>query len=166
MKPNVHKVKNVQGRMTGYKASVGAVNGGQHETPSLAVDACDKEILAALYRLDRGTRIFAWRGHTIVVSPTVNGWDYWIDTSTQGHGVASVPCGDREAAEDYALHHLAQGLWTHDVANDETLLEGLPPSVQAELRPWIRFQRRYRDLRSQGLSDTDAHRQACEASRA
>jgi hypothetical protein len=86
MKPHVHKVKTPRGRIAGHTASIGPVTGGQRETPALAIDACDKEALAALYRLDRGTRVFRWRGHTIVVSPTVNGWEYWIDTSSCARG--------------------------------------------------------------------------------
>jgi hypothetical protein len=63
MKPTVVKVKNVRGRIAAYKAKFGPIDASE-ETPNDALSACERRVFSALERLDRGTLIGEWRGHT------------------------------------------------------------------------------------------------------
>jgi len=166
MKPTVKKHKTMRGRISGYSACICGVEGSVMTTPALAVAQCEQTTTAAIARLARGGRVFAWRGHTIVILPTLEGWSYWIDTFSATDYLASRgPCA-REDVEDDALNHLAQNVWTLDVTDDSAFLLGLPMNVQAELSGWIRFQRSYAKAKADGASDTEAHRIGCEASSA
>lgn len=168
MKPTIRKVKTIRGRIDGYKATFGPIESGAHPTPKEAALACEHETLLALVRLDRGARVLRWRGHTAVVMPTVNGWTYWIDTASRPDTIQVSTGETREDAENNALHHLAQNVWTLDVKDDEAFLSaepgteenGLPYGVRDLLRPWIHWQRDYARLRAEGLSDTEAHQKA------
>src|SRR5271166_813444 len=106
----VRKVKSKR-RIVGYVASIGPVDGGQRATSAEAKQACEKDMIFALERLDRGPRVFMWREHTIVVAPTLNGWAYWIDTFSCSAYTCHTNRVEREDAENDALHHLAQNLW-------------------------------------------------------
>jgi hypothetical protein len=160
MKPTVLKRKDSRGRITGYVAHIFSVDSPLCATAVEASAACERETLAALHRLDRGTRIFKWQGHTVVVAPTIEGWSYWIDTSTRTDFDSHVAgSATREDAENAALSHLAQNVW-EPVFDDVSFLATLPPSVASELAPWIRFQRSYATLRAAGKSDAEAHREA------
>ena len=164
MRASVQKCKNIRGRITGYRASIGPVE----VTAPIEAQAnaeCEQSTLNALARLERGTHVIVWRGHTVVVAPTVDGWSYYLDTFSRDYGIRfqSARGPTREDAEDNALHHLAQCLWTLDVENDNEFLIGLPKSVQGELRGWIAFQRSYAALRATGASDVEAHAKASHA---
>lgn len=167
MKAKVTKRKNARGRIVGYTASLPYVK-ADGTTPSDAVSACEDAATRALARLDRGTRVFFWRDCTIVVSPDVEGWRYWIwgfredyfVNVTKGH---DGPHAEREDAEDAALGHLAQNLWNANV-DDTEFVKGLPVHVATTLGRWIRFQREYIKAEARGLSGHEAHRAACEAS--
>jgi hypothetical protein len=161
MKPKIHKHKTMRGRISGYSATAYGVEGSVMATPAEAVTQCEQTMSDALARLARGGRILIWRGHTVVISPTLLGWEYWIDTSTRTDMAQRGPAA-REDVEDDALHHLAQNLWT-EREDDEAFVLGLPSRVQQELRGWIRFQRAYAAARAEGKSDTEAHRIGCEA---
>jgi hypothetical protein len=171
MKPTIRKVKTVRGRLEGYKATFGPVESGTRKTPKEAALSCEHEALSALGRLDRGTRVLRWRGHTAVIMPTISGWSYWIDTASRSDIIQGTSSTDREGAENAALHHLAQNVWTPEVADDEAFLRaepsadecGLPYIVRDVLRPWFNFQRAYVALRKDGYSDVEAHRLAGEA---
>jgi hypothetical protein len=170
MKPDaLSKRKDVRGRVTGHVATIGPVS-VIGSTPAKAAELCEAATRAALARLNRGSRIIVWRGHTVVVMPTIYGWDYWIDTYSHADIKNTTSGQDREDAESDALHHLAQHLWSPEV-DDEAFLStehahetGLPYVVRDLMRPWIRFQRAYAKLRAEGASDVEAHRKACEAS--
>lgn len=163
MKPIVTKCKSVRGRVVGHTATLGPVTSAQKPTPADASAQCEADTFAALRRLDRGTRVFRWREHMIVVSPTIHGWDYWIDTFSHTDYTISLSCATREDAEDAALGQLAQHLWTLDVTDDETFTEGLAVKVRAELKSWIKFQRGYARARASGMNDQEAHRAAGDA---
>ena len=160
MKPSVGKLKNSRGRIVGYVASIGPVQTESYAmTPTEASTACERETLAALERLDRGTRVFQWQGHTVVVAPTVHGWSYWFDTLSRTDLANHVGAPTREDAENAALHHLAQHVW-EPVFDDADFLATLPPSVARDISRWIHFQREYTRIRAEGKSDVEAHREA------
>lgn len=171
MKPDaLSKRKDVRGRVTGHVATIGPVS-VTGSTPAKASELCEAATRAALARLNRGSRVIVWRGHTIVVMPTIYGWDYWIDTYSRPDTKNTTTGQDREDAENDALHHLARHLWSPEV-DDEKFLgnepsteeTGLPYIVRDLMRPWIKFQRAYAKFRAEGASDVEAHRKACEAS--
>ena len=115
---------------------------------------------AALVRLDRGAYIGRWRGHLYVVSPDAGGWRYWFDMFSTTD-VFGTELGTREDAQDRALHHLAQCLWTPEVDDDEAFVANLPPKVQRDLIGWMSWQRRYARAKANGLNDAQAHEEAC-----
>ena len=161
MKASLGKVKNIRGRITCYTATIGEMR-STGATPKAAIDNCEREVLSALERLDRGTLVGRWRDHTYIVAPAIDGWGYWIDTFTRGDYRVSGNWTDRESATNNALHHLAQHLWTAS-ADDAAFLADLPASVASELARWIRFQRDYAKLVAEGKTDVEAHRLACSA---
>jgi hypothetical protein len=160
MKPDVRKLKNARGRITGYEASFGPVR-AEGATPEQARDLCAVAVHAALERLERGANVSRWRDHVWAVYPTEQGWHYWIETGCDGRGHPARQGATREDAEHQALHHLAQNLWG-EASDDATYTQGLPPAVASEIESWIAFQRLYVRHRSNGKSDVEAHRLACE----
>lgn len=159
MKPVMGKKKSIKGRITCHTARIGPIE-GQGETPSLAAEACGASVTSALSRLDEGLKVIKWQGHVAIVAPDVSGWVYWIDTG-ESHNRHYVGCITRDAAIASALHHLAQNVWTPDVADDGAFLVGLPADVVSDMARWIGFQRRYAALRADGKTDVEAHRLAC-----
>lgn len=160
MKPTIRKLKDIRGRrIVGYNARF-ALAEGNGPDPSTATARCEEALHAAMSRLDRATLIGRWRDHVYVVFPTLHGWSYWIDTFT--HADYTIACGlsDREGAQDSAMHHLAQNLWTLDVESDDAFIEGLSTKVREQLRSWILFQRSYARLKAEGKTDAEAHRLA------
>lgn len=166
MKPTIRKQKSARGRVTGYAASYGPISTPECATPIEATAQCEKQVDQALARLERGTRVFTWRGHTCVVSPTTAGWQYWTDTFSATD--YAVQCGteSREDAENSAYHHLAQNVWTREVADDEAFVEGLPYSVRRQIRSWIAFQRAYAVAQAEGKNSHECHEIGCRASSA
>jgi hypothetical protein len=158
MKPTIQKPKNIRGRITGYSARIGEVE-AQGETLAEATEKCEREVSNALSRLDRGGLIATWQGHTYGVFPTINGWEYWLDTFShidyrQGHD------GTREDVQDRALHHLAQNVWSLAVPIDDEFIVGLPKAVATEILAWCRWQRRFAALRDEGKTLEECHRLA------
>ena len=159
MKPTVSKVKNMRGRITGYEARIGEVT-AEGSTPAEATERCERSVLATLMRLDCGAIVGGWRGHTYFVAPTLHGWEYWIDTFTRlDYSVRRE--GTREEVKNNALHHLAQNVWDHDVADDREFVAGLPGEIAKEILGWISFQRSYLALKAEGKTDEECHRLAC-----
>jgi hypothetical protein len=161
VKPTVRKVKDFRGRITGHKATLGPVKWSGRD-PKHAANQCEQAAMLALDRLDRGAYIGKWRGHLYVVSPTIDGWAYWIDTFSATDYV--VPCAAgaaREWAIDSALQHLAQNVWELDCRDDAAFVDGLPLDAAAKIMAWIGFQRRYAAEKAAGKSDVEAHRLAC-----
>jgi hypothetical protein len=156
MKPTIEKVKNMRGRVTGYRAKLGEVV-AEGKTAAEAFEACEKKVLLALERLDRGAIVRTWRGHSYTVAPTIVGWEYMLDTFTGYYGVNVN--GSREDAEDAALHHLAQQLWTTE-DDDETFVRILPSKVAREILRWCAWQRRFATLKAEGKTDNEAHQLA------
>ena len=162
MKPTITKLKDVRGRITGYRAALGSVE-ADGTTPALAGEACEAATLDALQRLDNGTDVHEWRGHHYIVAPTTHGWSYWLDTFSSDFFMGPYP--RHEEANGAALHHLAQHVWDHDVADDAAFTGDLPPKVRSEIRGWIRFQRAYKRIAAEGgRTDNEVHRLACESS--
>ncbi len=158
LKAKLAKLKNLRGKITGHRATIGVLR-AEGETPKAAALNVETEVLKALLRLDRGTVIRVWRGHTFIVFPDTGGWRYWLDIFTPSGSTHnySVQCpGDREDAEDAALFHLAQMIWTPEVNDDEFLSE-LPTSVMQKLEAYFQWQRRYAAAKAEGKSDEDAH---------
>lgn len=157
MKPNVRKLKNIRGRIVGFEAKIGPVE-ALGDTAKEASESCERAVDAALTRLSRGTIIRNWRGKLYVVTPTVDGWAYWIDGFTSDYRVMGT--ATQEVCENAALHHLGQALWSLDVASDEDFFVGLPASVREELIRWARWQRSYAEHRAAGMTDVQAHQAA------
>ncbi len=61
MKPTITKLKDVRGRITGYRAALGPVE-RDGKTPAEASAACEAASLDALQRLDYVTDVHEWRG--------------------------------------------------------------------------------------------------------
>ncbi len=154
MKPKVYKHKDARGRIVGYGAELGAIV-GKGATPALAVAECDQLTIAAIKRLDRGTAIGKWREHTYVVSPHVNGWEYWIDTFSQLGYSVSGSWDQREDCVDAALHHLAQNLWSRDT-DDTAMIASLPVGPAKDMKGWIAWQRQMIAFEGQGYTQDQA----------
>ena len=158
MKPEVTKVKDARGRITGYRATIGPIY-REGKTVAEASAACERATLEALARLDKGASAHQWNGHTFTIAPDSWGWSYVLP------GFMPQNAGDtRETALRTAQFHLAQVTWTHDV-DDAEFLASLPDAVASELAGWIRFQRAYKRIAAEGgHAETEIHRLACEAS--
>lgn len=158
-KPTVKPLKNAKRRVIGYRASIfdghaESLN-ADGATKAAAIEALYQHTAAAIRRLDRGTQILQWKGATIVVSPGLDGWEYW--TSVFGRTDYKVIGGDtREDALDRALTHTAQNIW-HEHMNDEDFVTGLPPGVRSELLGYFKWQRDYKHLTAvKRYTDTEA----------
>lgn len=157
MKPTLKKRKNVRGRIVGHGAMFAGII-GEGPTPKEAIESCEVRVRAALERLKRGTLVGTWRGHAYVISPTQEGWQYWIDTHSRTDYAVGMPSDkNRDEAQDAAMFALAQGLWTLEVENDVTFVDGLSYPIRTELLSWIAWQRRYAAAKVTGKSDTEAH---------
>ena len=153
MKPVMSKRKDSKGRITGHVATVGPIQG---EGPTGRDAVTNNEILvgAALDRLDRGTLIGQYKGHTYVVSPTIHGWTYWLDTfSSTTYGCDAGT--DKDGAKYQAISHLAKTVWTLD-DDDQAFVIGLPVTLQRELVEYFQWQRAYRKFRDMGQTDNQA----------
>jgi len=163
MRPTVTKLKDVRGRITGYRAAIGPIE-REAKTPADAVVACEAATLLALRRLDHGPQFSQRWGHVYCVAPTLYGFAYWLDTWGAWGAGQSVQgaYATHEEANAHALRHLAQNVWTHDT-DDAAFLAVLPEEVvRAEVAQWIRFQRAYFVRKAEGRSDVECHRLACE----
>lgn len=159
IKPIVTKIKNVRGRITGYRASVESIE-AEAPTEKEAIDACERAVIAARLRLDHGgTHGETW-GHHWSVWPTVSGWAYALDTFQDRYQIDRPANETREAACDAAIVHLGQNVWEHTV-NDDTFLSFAPASARSALAQWIAFQRAYIAAPSTA-TPTEKHRWACE----
>jgi hypothetical protein len=154
MKPTIGKWKDSKHRIVEYSGAIGPIK-ANGKTPNEASAACETAVLDALKRLELGTTIGQWSGHTWIVFPTIDGYNYWLDTFSGPHYSVSSP-GSREHAIDKALFHLAQSVWTHAVPDDTAFVDGLPYGIRAELGAYFAWQREYRRLADRGYSDTDA----------
>ena len=161
-KPTIAKVKNMRGRIEGYRATIGPVE-AIRATPKEAAEACELAARQALARLARGTIVCTWQGHAMAITPTVDGWSYWIDTmSAPDVRIACPTSHDELAAYEAALSHLAQGAWEPD-ADDRAFVEWIPSArVRGRIAEWIGFQREYTKARAAGAGDVEAHRLGCE----
>ncbi len=159
LKAKLAKLKNLRGKITGHRATIGVLR-AEGETPKAAELNVETEVLKALLRLERGTVIRVWNAHTFVVFPDTGGWRYWLDIFTPSGSTHSysVQCpGDREDAEDAALFHLAQMIWTPEIADDAAFMDGLPAGVVKKLTSYFEWQRKYAAAKAAGHSDEDAH---------
>jgi hypothetical protein len=153
MKPTLHKVQTRTGRRIHCYYATGHGIEAEGKTPREARLAWDLAAMGALGRLERGTFIGQFRGHTFVVFPTLYGWSYWLDTFTHGytgHGAGQT----QEDAQDHALHHLAQNLWDVSCDDDAAFCASIPvESVRDKIASWVRWQRGYEAGRLLGLTD-------------
>ena len=153
MKPVMNKCKDNRGRITGYVAVVGPIQGAG-ATVAEAKANSEQLLEAALDRLERGTLIGQYKGHTYVVSPTVHGWTYWLDTfSSTTYGCDAGT--DKDGAKYQAISHLAKTVWTLD-DDDQAFVIGLPVHLQRELVQYFGWQRGYARYRAEGKTDTEA----------
>ena len=157
MKTEITKTHNLRGRITGYMASNDYIHAAG-KTPKEAKQALDKISEECLSNLIKGVRFNRFQNHVLSVFPTVSGWSYWIDTFNPDYYIG--PYSTMEEAENRAFYHLAQNLWSLNITNDSNFLSCLPEIVKNELHGWIKWQRSYAMLKSQGLSDNDAHLKA------
>lgn len=146
----VNKRKDVRGRIVGYTATIGPID-VDGETPAAATEGALWAVRLALDRLAQGRAIVVWQGHTIVVSPTPYGWDYWIDTFKLEYAI-TCPNATREGAIDHALYHLAQNDWTHET-DDRAYLDTVPEKMRADLAGYFTWQRTYARLKAAGHDD-------------
>ena len=158
MKPEVTKVKDARGRITGYRATIGPID-REGKTVAEASAACERATLEALARLDKGASAHQWNGHTFTIAPDSWGWSYVLP-GFMPHNAGA----DRDTAIRSAQFHLAQVTWTHET-DDTAFLASLREDVASELAGWIRFQRAYKRIAAEGgRTDNEIHRLACEAS--
>ena len=158
------KIKNLKGRITGYRARRGRVvadgENAKHAAANLEI-AVDK----ALDDLTIGTHIIRWQGHILVIAPTIwNSWSYWIDDFSDSQyncsGFATM-----EESRVNAFHHLAQNLWSLEMIDDIGFCAAIPinEQKQKEILSWIKWQRSYAANKAAGMSDTEAHKATCIA---
>jgi hypothetical protein len=156
----VVKVKNMHGRITGYRATIGPVT-ADGATARLADEACVSATRDALDRLAAGSVIRRWRGHVYVVSPGINAWEYWCDTfSADNYRVSMRSTASPSDTVCAALFHLAQNVWAPDVTDDAAFIVDLPTKIHAELLSWFGWQRRYKAARDAGYDDSAARQMA------
>lgn len=110
-------------------------------------------------------------GLIIVVAASSVGWHHMvIDPAELTHGAvkhcsATYAKGTEFAkVEQYARMHAAQWAWSPDVDDAAFIAKaGLDSHGAGELGSWCAFQRAYAEFRAQGMSDSEAHQQACMA---
>jgi len=154
LKPTIKKLKNLRGKITGYRARYG-VQQAEGETAKAAALNVETAVLNALMRLDRGTHIGVWRGHTYVIAPDGDGWRYWIDTFSRTD-YWCMTNGTRDEVQDIAMRGLAQTTWTREVEDDVAFVEGLSYPVRRELVTYFNWQRAYAVARDKGETDESA----------
>jgi hypothetical protein len=155
MKPDTRKIKTARGRIAGYAASFGPIATAKHDTAIDASRACETETRNALDRLAQGTTIYRWQEHTYVVSPTVDGWQYWLDTFSSTYTCVCTARETRAECADSALAHLAANAWTY-AADDDAFLSTLPERFHADLRKRFAYCREYKRLIDAGHTDQSA----------
>jgi hypothetical protein len=161
LKPTIEKLKDARRRIIGYTAFLKTSTvtfppfAEGKPTPKEAEEDWNNKTIAALERLDRGTIIRQFLGHTFIITPTSTGWDYWIDTFRTSYSVQTS--STREKCEDSCLTHIAQMMWNPDSEEkDEDYVKALPESLRGEVLYWINWQREMKRLRAAGFSDNDA----------
>jgi hypothetical protein len=157
MKPTVTVRKSMFGKKTGYRALFATI-GADGVTAKEAQENCEREVRAALERLDHGPSFPSFWGLSAVVYPTDYGWSYKLSNSQTAHDSNKPTRGE---VETQALHHMAQNAWTPET-NDADFLIALPPGLRDEVRGWILFQREYTKARVEGVPENECHRVACE----
>jgi hypothetical protein len=155
MKPTVTKQKDIRGRIRSHVATFGPITYSSAVSAADAIAGCERETVDALERLDRGSIIRQWNGHTYIVSPDANGWRMWCDAfSTPDYFIGTN--GTRERAEDDILTHLAAVVWSYDVADDRAYVATLPERLRAELLQRFAWYRAMKTFTSQGYTDDQA----------
>ena len=151
MKPVIGKRKNARGRIVGYSATLGPLT--VHEsTPEEASRRVEQEALSALERIESGYHFAEWHGHAYLIIPELYGWAYWLDVFSRYDYHCQCGGKTREEAEQNALHHLAQTVWTHD-DDDQELVSTLPEAIRQDLLSWFTWQRGMKRLTAAGHSD-------------
>lgn len=154
LKPTIKKLKDLRGRIKGYRARYGVFS-AEGETAKAAELNVETHVLQSLMRLDVGTLIGQWRGHTYVVAPDTSGWRYWTDVFSRVDYWVTVGTGSKEEAVHDALSHTAKTVWTREVIDTE-FVEGLPVAIQKELIRYFNWQRAYAVAAEGGANDTQA----------
>jgi hypothetical protein len=150
------KSKNAKGNITGYWAKLGDL-GGCGDTPEEAVRNLEARVREACTH--EGPKIFVYAGIVAVLTRDLYGWSYrLIEPGTKdGPVYSSVCCRNQKDAERSVRMSIAQRLYPdprcYGVIEDE--------QQQKDFASWARFQESYKQLRSQGMSDTEAHQKAC-----
>lgn len=155
MKPTLTKITNARGSTIGHRASFGPISGSTDATPADARVSCEREVLTALERLDHGTSVHVWNGHTYVLSPTTHGWCYWLDTFGPGRYSTCGGYATMGEANTCALSHLAQNVWTHD-DDDTAFVALLPEGMRREKLQYFGWQRQMRAFTAQGYTSDQA----------
>lgn len=154
LKPTIKKLKDLRGRIKGYRAHLGPLN-ADAATSKEAVAALDLHLRATMKRLDEGTLIGTWRSTTYVVAPDTTGWRYWTSVFSRVDYWVTVGTGTKEDAVNDALSHTAKTIW-HRHWDDTIFVEGLPVKIQKELIWYFNWQRAYAVAVEQGHNDTQA----------
>lgn len=133
-----------------------------------ATEAKEKAIVSAHQALsgDYCPRIITYRGHTLIIwRHGAIGWTYRIiyPNSTYEERISPMTSG-YDSVEDvlsHACHHLAQNTWNGTEDDSDLLCKY--PKAQADFHYWVKWQKSYKSLREQGLSDVEAYRLASSA---
>lgn len=150
------KIRAMSGRkIVGHRAMFAAFSRNAN-TPAEAIDRLATAIETASLRLEQGAYIGRWREHTILVSPTLDGWQVWNSTQSQTYAGTFVPERRRVDVVRSAYADLAKGLWTADL-DDATYIASVPElddTGRRELQTYFQWQRDYRAFAAQGYDDT------------
>src|SRR3954468_18525025 len=152
MKPTVTKQKDARGRIRSHVATFGPIECSSSVSAADAIATCARETAAALERLERGTTIGQWQGHTYVVSPDCHGWRTWCDAFSSGTYHVAMS-GTKEDAADSILSHLASIVWTHDVTDDRAYVATLPERLRRDLLERFAWYRKMRAFMALGYTD-------------
>jgi hypothetical protein len=158
------KLKDRTGRrITGHYARIGDVC-GQGETPAGALEALHAQLTRMC--LYRSPQYYPIDRYLLIICPA---WDALGCTQLlvfpDGHvsEQLSIETEHPRILQSVQLH-VAQLLWAaEETQRFEAVTALMDEQHKRELNSWLRFQNAYKAARARGLSDTDAHREACYA---
>jgi hypothetical protein len=111
----------------------------------------------------RGAHIEKRFGWIIVITPTLNGWDYtyfWpvdLKDGQEVHTKSGTGERDFERVRQEVRLAVAQLVWRHEMSADEIVARaGLNKAREGDFRRWVDWQRAYRAAKDLGATDADA----------
>lgn len=104
------------------------------------------------------------QGEVGTVYRTLEGWQYIILWPTAEHTDCSTtdPKPSKHDAKIAMRRHIAQGYWESDDDGVSILMSYDEEGIRQQ-RAYAKFQRTYRQLKTEGNDDSTCHRMACDA---